>query len=86
LPETIVKRPKQGFALPLDAWMRGPLREFCSHHLSAESLGDTGLFNAKALDDTWQAFLAGDRRLTWSRPWALVALGAWLERHDVCLG
>src|SRR4030095_15496136 len=38
LPESIVNRPKQGFALPFDPWMRGPLRPLCE-----ERLGDHGL-------------------------------------------
>ena len=83
LPGSIVRRPKQGFVLPFAAWMKGELRELCEHHLGPEGLGGRGVCVPAALDRLWQRFLAGDRRTSWSRPWALVALNAWMEQHDV---
>ena len=86
LPDTVVDRPKRGFVLPFDPWMRGPLRRYCEDHLVGPTgLSGRGLFDGSAVGNLWQAFLAGDRRVTWSRPWALVALGAWLARHDLSL-
>jgi asparagine synthase (glutamine-hydrolysing) len=83
LPDTVVRRPKQGFALPFDSWMRGPLGEFCARRLAQEGLGSRRAFNATRPADLWRRFLGGDRRVTWSRVWALVALDVWLERSGV---
>src|SRR4029450_2360251 len=44
VPE-IASLPKRGFGVPLDAWLRGPLRSWCTDLLSGPSLLDSGLFN-----------------------------------------
>jgi asparagine synthase (glutamine-hydrolysing) len=83
LPVECVRRPKQGFVLPFDRWMKTELRAFCERQLFRDGLGGCGVFDAAALASLWQAFLAGDRRTSWSRPWTLVALGAWLAGNGV---
>jgi asparagine synthase (glutamine-hydrolysing) len=78
MPMDVVNRPKRGFVLPFDRWMRGDLRELCEHHLGPSGgLRRAGLRHdgVKAI---WHGFLETERT-TWSRPWTLVALGAWLE-------
>jgi len=83
LPAECVQRPKQGFVLPFDQWMKGELREFCQHHLGPDGLAGRGLVRAGAMRSLWQAYLAGDRTTTWSRPWALVALNTWIEQNEL---
>ena len=78
LPEICVNRPKQGFVLPLATWMRGELRTFCDHHL--RELGTKSVLRDAAVQTIWRGFLAEDRRISWSRPWTLVALNTWLEQ------
>ncbi len=78
-----VRRPKRGFVLPLDPWMRAELRPFCEHHLGADGLSQRGILNADAVQSVWQSFIANDGTVSWSRPWALVALNAWLESTGV---
>jgi asparagine synthase (glutamine-hydrolysing) len=82
LPAECVRRKKQGFVLPFDVWMRGPLRPFCDRHLGPRSVVSNTL-NGDAVSRLWQSFLASDGSTTWSRPWALVALDAWMERTGV---
>jgi len=81
LPDSIVRRPKQGFTLPFDPWMRGPLRAFCEERLGPRGLAGRGVFTPAALDGLWQSFLVGSPDVTWSRLWTLVVLDAWLDRH-----
>ena len=83
LPAAAVNRRKQGFVLPLDRWMRAELRTTCEAALGADGLAGREMFDAAALGRLWQAFLAGNRRTSWSRLWTLVALGAWMRRHAV---
>ena len=77
-------QPKRGFVLPFAEWMRGPLRDYCDARMLG-SLAARGVMNAKALASLWQSFLSGERRTSWSRPWTLVALDAWLEETGVSL-
>ena len=81
LPQEIVQRPKQGFTLPFDPWMRGALRQFS--HDRMRRLGQRGIFRPQALDTLWGTFQSGDRGVSWSRLWVLVALDEWLERTGV---
>lgn len=84
LPSEAVDRPKRGFVLPFDTWMRGELRPLCEHHLfGAAGVCALAGFSRAAVDRLWTDYLAGTRRTSWSRPWTLVALGAWLERQGV---
>lgn len=78
----IAGRPKQGFVLPFDGWMRGELRDFCEHHLGPYGLAGRQLLRREAVQSVWRSFLDG-RGETWSRAWALVALNAWLESTGV---
>jgi asparagine synthase (glutamine-hydrolysing) len=80
LPSEIVDRPKRGFVLPFDTWMKGSLRDMCEHYLNG-AVRAAGLVSPTAAGDVWQRFLAGDRSTTWSRPWTLVALHAWAEQN-----
>jgi asparagine synthase (glutamine-hydrolysing) len=81
LPDSIVNRPKQGFALPFDPWMRGPLRAFCEGRLGDHGLAARGLMKPEALRRLWRSFLEGGRDVSWSRLWALVVLDCWLDNH-----
>ena len=83
LPDEVVHRPKRGFTLPFDVWMRDGLRPLVEHHLGDEGLSGRGLLDAGEVRRLWQGFL--DRRpgATWSRIWTLVALDAWMARHGI---
>jgi asparagine synthase (glutamine-hydrolysing) len=81
IPTSFFDRPKMGFVLPFDGWMRHELRDFCAKHLS--NLADRSEFEGAAIRDLWQAFLDRKKGVSWSRLWTLVALGHWLEKNEL---
>ena len=81
LPREVVDRPKMGFTLPWEVWMRGELRSFCEERLTG--LGRRPMFRNGAIGALWQRFLQGDTRMNWSRIWTLVVLEDWLHRHGI---
>ncbi len=83
LPSEIVHRPKQGFTLPFDLWMRGAMRGFCEERLSADRIKSRGIMRPSQVDSLWRQFLDKRSGVTWSRLWILVALEEWLERNGV---
>lgn len=83
LPESIVRRRKQGFTLPFDTWMRGPLRAFCEERLGERGLVGRGLVESSAATRMWQSFLRGGPDVSWSRLWTLVVLDAWLTHNPL---
>jgi asparagine synthase (glutamine-hydrolysing) len=83
LPAEIVQRPKQGFALPFDSWMRGALRSFCETRLFSNAIRERGTFNLEEVKRLWQAFLNGSPTVSWSRLWIMVVIIEWLETNQV---
>jgi asparagine synthase (glutamine-hydrolysing) len=83
LPADIVNRPKRGFTLPFDAWMRGALRSYCAAQLGEQGLDARGLLKPGEATRLWTRFLARAPGVTWGRVWSLVALNAWLERRSL---
>lgn len=81
LPPEIVNRPKMGFTLPWEQWMKNELRSFCETHL--HTLSNSKPFDNRGMMQLWQQFLKGDPTVSWSRIWPLVVLGYWLEKNKV---
>ena len=79
LPRAIIDRPKMGFTLPWDEWMRGPLESTCQ--LGLKALTDRDILREPAVTRLWTGFRNG--QVTWSRVWTLAALGQWIDRHDL---
>jgi asparagine synthase (glutamine-hydrolysing) len=82
LPEEIVHRPKRGFTLPFEQWMR---QELCSeiepvldeNRIANGPLGE--FLNAREVVNVWHGFL--ERSISWTRPWSLYVLQRWCELH-----
>ena len=80
LPDKIVHRPKRGFTLPFEHWLRDALRPVVEESLRKIGDGALGaLISEPAARSVWQDFLAG--RTSWSRPWSLYVLQRWCGEH-----
>ena len=81
IPREIWDRPKMGFTLPWEYWMRNQLKGFCEENL--KSLGQREYINGNVVSALWNRFLKGDQEITWSRIWHLVVLGYWLNANGI---
>lgn len=80
LPHDILYRRKQGFAVPLAAWFRGPLRARVQQALLGPALADTGMFNQDFLRELVEQHLSGRR--DYSAPiWSLLMFEAFLKKE-----
>jgi asparagine synthase (glutamine-hydrolysing) len=59
VPRELVERPKQGFSVPLEHWLRGPLRDWAENLLSSSALSADGLLDPAPIRDLWRQHLAG---------------------------
>jgi asparagine synthase (glutamine-hydrolysing) len=80
VPAALVDRPKQGFGVPLGAWLRGPLREWAEPLLDESRLRGEGLLDAGPVLRKWREHLAGKRDWS-SHLWSVLMLQAWLDRR-----
>lgn len=84
LPASLRTRPKQGFTLPFERWMRQELFREVDARLAPSRLESVGL-DAAATRRVWSEFQDGARGMNWSRPWALYTLVRWAEQNSVAL-
>ncbi|HEX6967164.1 MAG TPA: asparagine synthase (glutamine-hydrolyzing) [Gemmatimonadaceae bacterium] len=79
VPREIVDRPKMGLSVPLDQWLRGPLREWAEALLSAERLEREGVLHAAPIRRAWSELLSGRSEVALGL-WAVLMFQAWHER------
>jgi asparagine synthase (glutamine-hydrolysing) len=79
VPAHLVERPKMGFGVPIDDWLRGPLREWAEALLDEQRLRREGLLEPAPIRAAWAAHLSGERNEQY-RLWPVLMLQAWRER------
>ncbi len=79
LPPHLFERPKMGFSVPLDAWLRGPLREWADNLLDKKRIEQQGFLRAEPILEKWQEHLSGKRNWQYLL-WTVLMFQAWVER------
>ena len=82
VPRDLVDRGKMGFGVPLDLWLRGPLRDWAEDLLSSQNLVQNGPFHARPIRQAWHEHLSG--RADWQhRLWPILAYQQWARSMGV---
>lgn len=76
VPKALVDRPKMGFGVPLDAWLRGPLKDWAGDLLSPSALKRDGLLQAAPIERAWAEHLSGAQDWHYAL-WDVLMLQAW---------
>lgn len=79
VPRALVERPKQGFGVPLDCWLRGELRHLLDTYLDAVFIKQQGIFNPEMVAKEKQDFLSGAQ--PYNRVWHLIVFQMWYEQY-----
>jgi asparagine synthase (glutamine-hydrolysing) len=80
LPDQIIHRPKRGFTLPFEHWLRDAMRSAVEDTLGTIEDGALGAWiSQSAALHVWDDFLQG--KTSWSRPWSLYVLQNWCRQH-----
>lgn len=78
VPTELFERPKMGFGIPIDLWLRGPLRGWAEDLLAPDRLRSQGVFAPARIRATWGEHVSGRRNRGYLL-WNVLMFNAWLE-------
>lgn len=79
VPKELIERPKMGFGVPIDTWLRGPLREWAEGLLDESRMKREGYLNPAPIRQKWTEHLSGKRNWQYQL-WNALMFQAWLEQ------
>ena len=79
VPEKLIERPKMGFAIPIDAWLRGPIRHWAESLLDRDKLVSQGYLNVELIHKKWNKHQSGESNWQYQL-WNILMFQAWHER------
>lgn len=78
VPRTLMERPKAGFGIPIDDWLRGPLKDWAEDLLGEQRLKNEGYLNPSPIRKAWREHLTGTRSRQ-HELWTILMFQSWLE-------
>lgn len=81
VPKELIDRPKMGFSMPVDSWLRGPLRNWAEELLNEDRLCREGYFHSELVGQMWNEHILGKNN--WQHQlWNILMFQAWLENEN----
>jgi asparagine synthase (glutamine-hydrolysing) len=82
VPNKLTERPKTGFNLPIDKWLRGPLKDWAEDLLDEKRLISEGYLNPIPIRQKWEEHISG--KYNWQHQlWDVLMFQAWLKEQSL---
>ncbi len=78
VPKALIERPKMGFSIPIDQWLRGPLRDWAESLLDENRIVREGFFCPAPIRKMWDEHLGGKHNWQYHL-WDVLMFQQWLE-------
>jgi len=82
VPEKLINRPKMGFGVPIDSWLRGPLKEWASDLLDESKIKNQGYLDYSQISSKWNDHLLGKRNWQYHL-WDVLIFQQWIEKEKL---
>jgi len=80
IPENLINRPKMGFGIPLELWLRGPLEGWAESLLNESNLNKSSLLNVNYVRHKWEEHISGKRNWHYQL-WNILMFQAWYKEN-----
>jgi asparagine synthase (glutamine-hydrolysing) len=78
VPKKLIERPKMGFGVPIDIWLRGPLKDWAESLINEKRLREEGFFDPEPVRRKWDQHLDGIHNWAYHL-WSILMFQLWLE-------
>jgi asparagine synthase (glutamine-hydrolysing) len=80
IPKNLYDRPKQGFGIPINEWLKGSLKEWGEDLLSEQNIKEQGYFDVKQVREKWSQHQSG--KSNWQHQlWNVLMFQSWMEEN-----
>ncbi|HAS6240025.1 asparagine synthase (glutamine-hydrolyzing) [Vibrio vulnificus] len=81
IPESMFSRPKLGFGVPIDYWLRNELKDWMNTSLDSSKIDKYGIINTKTIS-RWISEHLSEERNNGQKIWNVIVLVLWLENRS----
>ena len=81
IPRKLIERPKMGFAVPVDSWLRGPLRDWAESLLKKSKLEKDQYLDPIPIRKKWSEHISGKKNCQYHL-WTILMFQAWRESQE----